>query len=454
MEMEMGYLKIEKKTYQTHESFGASGAWWAQDVGGYESVRDEIAKLLFSETDGIGISCYRYNLGGGSKNSNSSPFYNENRKAECFLKNDGSYDFSRDGNAVYMLKKAVENGCGEVVLFVNSPPELYTKNHKSCLDKPWRTNLRLCDSRKFADYCVRAAEHFVNEGIPVKFISPVNEPVWVWTEKHGQEGCHYRPRGVRAVMRELSDAIDESETLKGKVLISGAENGDLRWFNKTYSRIMLGDKKITKNSDGIDVHSYFLHLPFPKPFNDRLAFMRRWRKYLDRRFPAAKVRVSEWTHMQGGRDCSMNSALVQARVMFEDLTVLNAVSWQHWIAVSDVNFCDGLIYVDPDESYTVTKRYYAFGNFSKFIEKGAVRAEADCPDRELLALCYKKDGKITAVVINETEKNKTLDISSFGRGVAYVTDETHCLEPADVFESVEITPRSVTTFVFEKEAAV
>ena len=446
----MQTLKIGAKTYQTVENFGASGAWWAQDVGGYEAVRDEIARLLFSKSEGLGITCYRYNMGGGSKNSGSSDFYNKNRMAECFLKNDGTYDFTRDKNAVYMMKKAVECGCDEVILFVNSPPEIYTKNHKSCLDKPWRTNLRLRDSKKFAAYCAKVAEHFVNEGVPVSSVSPVNEPVWVWTEKHGQEGCHYRPWGVRAVMRALSDEIEKSDILRGRVLISGAENGDLRWFNKTYTCIMLGDEKIRRHSDGVDVHSYFLPLPFPKPFNDRIAFMKRWRRYLDKHFPADKVRVSEWTHMQGGRDSSMNSALVQARVMYEDITVLNAVSWQHWIAVSDVDYCDGLIYINPDESYEITKRYYAFGNFSKFVERGAVRIETLCTDGDLLTIGYKKDGKITVIVINETENAHPLDFSGIAEsGAAYVTDGENSLAYREISGSVNITPRSVTTLIFE-----
>lgn len=442
-------LKLTGKTYQTIESFGVSGAWWAQDVGGWEGVRDEIARLLFSGTDGIGIGCYRYNLGGGSMNSGSSSFANHNRMAECFLKNDGTCDFTRDKNAVYMLRAAVENGCESVVLFVNSPPELYTKNGKSCLDIPWTVNLRRKNYRPFAAYCVKAAEHFLSQGIPVTSISPVNEPVWVWTEKHGQEGCHYRPWGVRGVMHALADETDRS-SLAGRVLISGAENGDLRWFNKTYSRIMLGDKKIRSHADGIDVHSYFLPLPLPPAFNDRVAFMKRWRKYLDKKYPGEKVRVSEWTHMKGGRDSSMVSALEQARVMWEDLTVLNAVSWQHWIAVSDVDYCDGLIYVNPDRSYEITKRYYAFGNFSKFIKKGDVRTEIVSSPDTLRLIAFKNASQIKIIAVNLSGSEQELDLSCAGNGgTAYITDRDNSLTPRTFSKSFTLSPESVTTFITE-----
>ena len=66
---------------------GASGAWWAQVVGGWDHkdtvsgkmVNERIAELLYNPETGIGMSIYRYNLGGGSKNSGSSVFPNKNR---------------------------------------------------------------------------------------------------------------------------------------------------------------------------------------------------------------------------------------------------------------------------------------------------------------------------------------------------------------------------------------
>lgn len=437
------------KSYQTMESFGASGAWWAQDVGGWEGVRDEIARLLFSDEGGIGIRCYRYNMGGGSMNSGSASFGNHNRMAECFLTNDGTYDFSRDKNAVYMLKAAVENGCDSVVLFVNSPPELLTKNHKSCLDRPLHTNLAKKNYGKFAEYCVKVAEHFMEEGIPVTSISPVNEPVWIWTYKNGQEGCHYRPWGVCGVMRALADELTK-KNLAGKVWISGAENGDLRWFNKTYTRIMLGDNKIASCADGVDVHSYFLNDHILPHFNNRVKFMKRWRKYLDKHYTDAKVRVSEWTHMQGGRDCGMDSALVQARVMWEDLTILNAVSWQHWIAVSDVDYCDGLIYVNPDRTYEITKRYYAFGNFSKFVGKGAYRMAVEGSTDTLKLIAFRDESKNRSIVIaiNLAESAEELNLGASGK--AYVTDKDNSLTEFVFKNSFTVTPGSVTTFVAEQ----
>ena len=42
------------RQYQVMDGFGASGAWWAQDVGGWEDdKRGQIARLLFDRGQGI-----------------------------------------------------------------------------------------------------------------------------------------------------------------------------------------------------------------------------------------------------------------------------------------------------------------------------------------------------------------------------------------------------------------
>ncbi len=451
------------RAMQTMEGFGASGAWWAQVVGGWTQtdpdsglpVYERVAQLLFDKENGIGITCYRHNLGGGSQNSKSSVFNQTCRMAECHLKNDGSYDWSRDENAVRMLLSCVKNGCEEVVLFCNSPPEKYTINHKSCCSRPGAVNLRRKNFAPFADYCVQVTKHFLSLGVPVKFFSPVNEPVWVWTKKNGQEGCHYRPWQVWELMRVCADKFREADL---GVLLSGAENGDIRWFNKTYSRIMLGDKKIKAMSDGVDVHSYFLPLPFKfgkitDMANDRLAFLKRYRKWLDKHYPHDKVRVSEWTHMQGGRDYGMDSALVQAETMLDDICLLHACAWQNWIAVSNVDYCDGLLYIDLDKpGFALTKRYFAFGNFSKYIPAGAKYMPAETKNDHIKAAAFEKDGETVLVVMNKSQDAQTLSLPQLGTQTlqGFVTDKDHDLAPQPFDASkLVLAPRSVTTIVFK-----
>ena len=450
-----------EKEYQTFKSIGASGAWWAQIVGGWDHiddasgkpVRDRIAELLYNKETGIGMGVYRYNIGAGSKHSGKGEYSQPARATEYFETSKGNYDWSRDKNAVYMMKKCVENGAEEVIFFVNSPIERITKNGLAHNKKHqlFHENISKRNYKEFAKYCLDVTEHFVKDGVPVKYLSPVNEPIWVWNG--GQEGCFYRPRSVKNIFKVFAEEIDKRDGLKN-VKLSGAEAGDLRWFNKSYTRQLLKDENVRKHLDGVDVHSYCLPLPLPVtiPFlNDRIGFVKRFRKFMDKNYPDIPVIMSEWTHMQGGRDYGMESALVAATTIYEDFTLLNAVSWQHWIAVSEVDYCDGLIYINlEDKSFEITKRYYVTGNFSKYIKPGSKRIEALTDDKSVLCVAFKNENELVVVFINKSNEEKVVSVPKGKQLLVSVTDEKNNLNES-VTESpdISLTPKSVTTVVIK-----
>ena len=446
----MNILIDPRKTFQTFSGFGASGAWWALAVGALP-VRDEISRLLYSKTDGIGLTSYRYNIGAGSKESGKGDIGNPLRRTECFETAPGEYDFSRDANAVYMMRQAVKDGAKEITLFVNSPLERLTRSGAAHCDKrlPFLDNLPKKNYRAFAVYCLDVTEHFVNEGLPVRYLSPVNEPFWVWNG--GQEGCHYRPRSTKRLMRVFAEEMDKRPDLAG-VKLAGLENGDIRWRNHAFTNALLKDPKVRRHTDAVDVHSYFLPVLRFRFLNDRPAFLRRFKKWMDRRYPGVPVRMSEWTHMQGGRDKGMASALVMANVMWEDLTILNVCAWQHWIAVSEVDYCDGLIYINlPEGSIEMTKRYSVTGNFSRYIPVGAVRVRAESDDPDVKPIAFTKDGETVLILINNAGAEKTAVLAS-GATRFIVTDKDRDLAemPADG-NCLLLPPESVCTVLFENK---
>ena len=447
--------------HQTYENIGASGAWWAQIVGNWDhldsesgkSVRDRISELLYSKENGIGMQVFRYNIGAGSKHSGRGTYSEPARSTECFETAPGKYDWSRDAAAVYMMNRAVKDGADEVIFFVNSPIERLTKNNMAHATegKLFRENISSENYEEFAKYCLDVTEHFVKEGLPIKYISPINEPVWIWNG--GQEGCHYKPWSISKVLRVFADAMEKRPVFSA-VKLSGTESGDIRWFNKSYTRGLLKDEKVRSLLNAVDVHSYFLSPPKPLDFaflTDRPAFLRRFRKWMDKNYPEMPVKMSEWCHMQGGRDKTMNSALVMAKTMFEDFTLLDVTSWQHWIAVSEVDYCDGLIYINlEDKTFETTKRLYATGNFSKYIEPGSVRVEAECEDKDLMLLAFAKESKTVLIAINPAEAVKEISLPANGKIFSAVTDDNSDLAETELESAqVKLTPRSVTTFVFE-----
>ena len=188
-------------------------------------------------------------------------------------------------------------------------------------------------------------------------------------------------------------------------------------------------------------------------------------KYINLHYRNLPVRCTEWTELQGGKDVTMDSALVLCNTMLEDLTILDAESWSYWIAVSAYDYRDGLIYVDRDaHTYETTKRLYALGNFSKFVEPGAVRIGASVgKNLPISSVAFDCGETVAVVVVNgaETEQAFTMEFNrkaKFTNTSAFVTDATHDLEcvytqPFAANVRYTVSAQSVTTFVFQKDAA-
>ena len=447
------------KKHGKFEGFGASGAWWAQEVGGWDhidetsglAVRDRISQLLYSKENGIGLRTYRYNIGAGSAHSGNGDIGNPLRRTESFDNGADKYDFSRDKNAVYMMKQAAKDGADEIILFVNSPVERLTKNGWSHLGKKqiMRDNLSPKNYKAFAEYCLDVTEHFVDEGLPIKYLSPINEPIWIWNG--GQEGCHYSPWSAAKTMKCFAEEMDKREMLRD-VKLSGVESGDVRWFNKSYTRALMHYECVRNRIDAVDVHSYCLPLPIPViGFNNRVAFVKRYRKWLDKHYPTLEVKMSEWCHMKGGRDKTMNSALVMANVIYEDISILNVSSWQHWIAVSEVDYCDGLIYINlDDKTFEMTKRYYATGNFSKYIPYGAEKIGVECDNKNLKVLAFRKDNETILIIINDTAEKQNISVQGAKNGLKHIiTDKENDLTEKILTDShITISAKSVNTIIF------
>ena len=463
------------KTYQTMGGFGASAAWWAQDVGGWtentengNEIRTEILELLYGD-NGIDLDIYRYNLGAGSKTEDNSDYSDPWRKTESFLLPDGTVDYSRDANAVWCMQKAVDLGVENVVFFSNSAPDTMTINGKVHCDADEsrvdyvndagdnvyfsKPNLDASQYQNFADYVLNAAEHFRAQGIPVTAVSPINEPQWAW--QGGQEGCHYEPDEVVALYKVFlaeMQARGLTDTTELSMFESGQPFGDTL---KRYLDPIMDDKDLSAAIKGLDTHSYW----------GTAEQKEKTAKYINLHYRNLPVRCTEWTELQGGKDVTMDSALVLCNTMLEDLTILDAESWSYWIAVSAYDYRDGLIYVDRDaHTYETTKRLYALGNFSKFVEPGAVRIGASVgKNLPISSVAFDCGDTVAVIVVNNTEADRAFTMNfnrktKFTSVSAYVTDAKHNLELTESGNysedgSYTVPAQSVTTFVFQKEAA-
>ncbi|MBK8021539.1 MAG: hypothetical protein IPK19_08945 [Chloroflexi bacterium] len=189
--------------------------------------------------------------------------------------------------------------------------------------------------------------------------------------------------------------------------------------------------------------------------SDKQSFVR----FMALHYPGVPLWMSEWTEMQQGRDYGMDSALVMANVIHDDLTIGGVTSWQYWIAVSKYNFRDGLIYTrEFGESIEETKRLWTLGNFSRFVRPGAVRVEVETGSEVVRASAYlePESDNLTVVVINNSVEPQSIAFEGLPAGHAFVaiyeTSEANdlalerCGSAADI---PALAPSSITTFVFQ-----
>ena len=437
--------------HQVIEGFGASGAWWPSWVGNYpRGKQDELLDLLFTERGGIGLSIYRYNIpaGGGAE------IRRPERATVRVETAPGEYDLAADRKALDLLRGVRRRGVERFVLFANSPPARLTRNGLTSGGEAGGSNLRPGAEADFAKYLLDLAQRVRDEyDLPHVAVSPVNEPQWKWgEERRTQEGCHYAPREVAAVVRAV---IEESQRRKTGFKIEAPESGE--WKGTTaYADALFDDPVIDRHLDQIALHSYW---------TDR-ATKRREAEALRRRFPDKRLVMSEFCIMKHGHALGIDSALEMAEVIHDDLTIGGVVSWQWWLAVASGGYQDGLVYAHPKtQAIEPTKRLWVLGQYSRFVRPGFARVGARVDggggggddDAAVRASAFASaDGaRVVCVMINTGADPAEASVrSGFAarQSSLHVTDATRDLAKVERRgeEPIVLPPRSVTTLVLER----
>ena len=482
---------------QTIEHFGASDAWSMQNIGIWneENEQQQIADWLFStENDengqprGIGLSVWRFNLGAGSAYQGDSSYINKGTRTECFLLEDGTYDWTRQTGQVKFLKMAKDRGVSRLLAFLNSPPVYFTKNGLATnTGRDGTLNLREDCYDDFARYMAESVAGLEREhGLHIDYICPVNEPDghWNW-QGPKQEGSPATNQEIARLVRETSKVFTE-KGLSTQIMVN--ESSDLRCllgiYKTSWERGNAIDAFFCKDSTDtylgnlpnvprlILAHSYWTNTP--------VRYMKRIRKQLHETLKqhGAEFWQTELCIMSndeeigggGGYDFTMKTGLYVARVIHHDLVYGHAKSWSWWRACGG-NYKDGLIRVI--EIRTVDGRVFerrhtakdsrllwCLGNYSRFVRPGAVRYEMTSSQKEnpygVMASAYRnEDGSWVVVAINYSDKPQPFTVSlgsaeTKTRWQPYRTSDTEgeTLKPLSPIEGpTTLAPRSITTFV-------
>lgn len=472
--------------YQVMNGFGASACWWSQDVGAWDNA-DEIMQALYDSDKGIGLNIYRYNLGAGSKND--THILTENRRTECFLNADGTYNFNNDKNAQACLELAKKYAGKDMrlTLFCNSAPVYLTKNGASyCTpykneDEPWISNLDKSKYPDFADFCYNSAQYFVNKGYRVTSVSPINEPQYNWaawynddnTYSVNQEGCYYSKYEARDLLKTFVKKFKGSDLDKKGVKVSMFESGSMEGDDSSCAAYMdcilgRGPKYVFKNAKlrkyfkEVSMHSYWSGADTKKNAE----------KYISDKYSKYSVAATEYCQMtddkntgvydliakekNGTNGTSIKYGVAMANTIVDDLTIMNANEWDWWTACSYGTYTDGLIYLDEDnhENLDFSKRYYCLGNFSKFIKEGAVRVACSSGVKNVRSVAFvNEDNTVVTVYVNNNDKKSYTTIDCEGDYAVYTTDRDNDIAKTDFGKAkkvkVSLPASSVVTVVYE-----
>ena len=432
--------------YQTFEGFGASACWWAQLIDSEEEA-DTIARLLYDKETGLGLNTVRYNIGAGENDIENSKIWLRERRTESFyvLNEDTGefgYDFTRDANARRFLDKAIEYGAEEVILFCNSPHWSMTLNGRGyggAIEE--RSNLPEENYAAFADYMITIADWFVEQGYPVKGVSPVNEPQWDWAGDYiSQEGCHFEPDEC---VKLLETFALEMQKRGCEYELMGPESGQLTWQYYDYIDKYLQSEILSSYCHYYAGHSYWMDndIGAKRGFGEKMA----------EQYPGVKFEMSEWCELPQKLDVhSVESGMWFANILVQDLTLMNAVKWNVWTAVHG----DGLL--NNEQGYLETlQRYYVMKQFSNFITPGMVRVNIadNREDSTVASACFKGSGKTVVVLVNNGDEQSLKLTGVEGKSKAYITCEgKNCEETQDIVSgrTVTLPAQSVVTIVYTR----
>ena len=470
------------------EGWGTSLCWWANRVGYSDKLSDLAVDAFFDQTKGLKLNIVRYNIGGGDDPSHrhitrsdsnmpgfAQPIRDDNGAFE--VDDDGiaiyQYDWERDRNQMNVLTKICRRNPDALIeVFSNSPPYFMTwsgcssggsGSHKD-------NNLRPEYVPVFAEFLADVVKH-MREDLHIKLnsIDPFNEPssgYWgAYSNK--QEGCDIKDNNLKSrIIVELDKALRKRGVRDG-ILLAVADETSMDLSIDTYRALSPEAKKAV---DRINTHSYG---------GSRRAELQALAKAEKKHLWMSEV---DGTGLVGGQAAGdMGSPLWLATRIITDMNDMMPSAWVIWLVVdrhrSNFNrmelnntslrgaYWGTGIFDHIEEKLLVGKRYYAFGQFSRYIRPGD-RIIASSPST--LAAWNRESGRIVVVAVNGAaeERPMTFDLAAFpgipaaSAKVIRTSGQVNAGEnwnediPAvpvrDKKLAVRLAPFSITTFVIEK----
>ncbi|MEH7352383.1 glycoside hydrolase [Neobacillus drentensis] len=471
------------------DGWGTALVWFANVTGGWpDELRNQLADDLFGE-DGLNFNIARYNIGGGDS-PETKPYMRKggavpgywNRPAEFGPpegnpegwkeqenwwdpENPDHWNWNADANQRWWLEAAKSRGADTFEAFSNSAPYFMTRSgYVSGNTKPGEENLKADQFGNFASYLTTVVDHLQKDlDIEFKTLSPINEPSGFWKALDRQEGSNWPVAAQAKIINEVKKQLAEKQL---NTVVSAMDESTPQGFISDWDQY---NAETRANITGLNVHTYW---------PEHQIGVRDIAKSSGKRLWMSEVDLSPGGIGQNHAD--IRTGLGLSERITSDIQKLEPEAWVLWQAIEDeVNMNPehengnwGLIQVDfdPKDFSKVkiykNKKYYAMGNYSKFIRPGSQVINSN--SSSTLAAINKQDESLVLVYTNSTTEEKELnfDLSGFGtvkddaEAVPYVTSATDniakgsAIKISDKKLSAVVKPQSITTFVVSKVSGV
>jgi glucuronoarabinoxylan endo-1,4-beta-xylanase len=426
---------------QPIDGFGFSEAFQrAAVIHGLQGLsapkQKEVVDLLFGRDSGAGASILRLGIG-----SSSDDVYDHMRSIEPA--DPGGPDAppeyvwdGDDGGQVWLARQARSYGVHRFYADAWSAPGFMKDNGTdanggtlcglqgtSCASGDWR--------RAYANYLVQYAKFYRREGIRITDLGFTNEPDITVS--------YASMRFTPAQAVEFVKVIGPIAKKAGLRLSCCDHTG---WDGqKEYTQAIEADPQAARWVTTITGHAYSSPVTSPQPTRRR-TWMSEWG-------PGGSTWNENWD------DGTEYSGFAVAENIHRTMTDGRASAYLYWLGAS-VGATRALIQLDGD-AYHVSKRFWAFAAYSRFIRPGATRVAVRNADPALEVSAYRNaDGGKVVEILNTGTAPTTTDLalgSPAGRARVYLTDADHSVTPVAAARthgrdlSVELAPRSLTTVV-------
>ena len=391
----------ETHTYQTMDGFGAamtdSSAWLLEDQL-TSAQREEAMRQLFDPQRGIGVSFVRVPLGASDLARNHYS-YDDMPPGQA---DPGLAHFSIEHDRAYILP-ALKNALNlnpEISIMVTpwSPPG-WMKTKDSMIGGQLLPN----DYADFAQYLVKSVSAYEHAGIPVKYLSVQNEPLY---ETQDYPGTLMLADQQRDLIGKFVGPALRAASIKTEILAY-----DHNWDHPEYPEEILADPTASQYVAGSAFHCYGGDVSAQGSVHNH--------------YPDKGIWMTECS---GGTWQKGNVLAITEKLVIESTRqwAKSVVLWG--LALDEKNgpnsggcaTCRAFVTVNrttEPHTLTYTQDYYAIGHASRFVPAGAVRIDSSEPSGDVLeTVAFRnRDDAIVLVVLNNADTETPFSVRWHGR---------------------------------------